>query len=82
MVHLLWPVYRTVLFIDKEIQLKYQGVAFTVTASILSSLFVALTLVPMLSSRFPSKTVGAVPRIPKASFPLLEKLSFERLKKK
>ncbi len=42
-------VFLPIIFIDKEIRLIYQGLAFTVTASLLASLLVALTIVPTLS---------------------------------
>lgn len=42
-------VFLPIIFIDKEIRLVYQGLAFTVTASLIASLFVALTIVPTLS---------------------------------
>jgi len=44
-------VFLPIIFIDKEIRLVYQGLAFTVTASLLASLLVALTIVPTLSSK-------------------------------
>lgn len=44
-------VFLPIIFIDKEIRLVYQGLAFTVTASLLASLFVALTIVPTLSAK-------------------------------
>jgi HAE1 family hydrophobic/amphiphilic exporter-1 len=45
-------VFLPILFIDKEIQLIYQGLAFTVTVTLFASLYVALALVPVLSNRF------------------------------
>ena len=42
-------VFLPIIFVDKEIRLIYQGLAFTVTASLLASLLVALTIVPTLS---------------------------------
>ncbi|MDD5672205.1 MAG: efflux RND transporter permease subunit, partial [Candidatus Omnitrophica bacterium] len=41
-------VFLPVVFIDKKIQLTYAGLAFTVTASLIASFFVAQMLVPML----------------------------------
>lgn len=46
-------VFLPIIFIDKEIQLLYQGLAFTVTAALIGSLFVSLMLVPMLASKLP-----------------------------
>jgi len=45
-------VFLPIIFIDKEIQLIYRGLAFTVTASLLVSLAVSLMVVPMLVHRF------------------------------
>ncbi|MBI4970720.1 MAG: efflux RND transporter permease subunit [Candidatus Omnitrophica bacterium] len=44
-------VFLPIIFIDKEIQLMYQGLAFTISTSLISSLFVAVMLIPMLLSR-------------------------------
>ncbi len=44
-------VFLPIIFIDKEIQLMYQGLAFTISTSLISSLFVAVMLVPMVLSR-------------------------------
>lgn len=41
-------VFLPMIFIDKEIRILYSGLALTVTFSILASLFVSLSLVPML----------------------------------
>jgi HAE1 family hydrophobic/amphiphilic exporter-1 len=49
-------VFLPIIFIDKEIRLVYEGLAFTVTASLLASLLVALTIVPTLSSRLTKTT--------------------------
>jgi len=43
-------VFLPIIFIDKEIQLLYQGLALTVTAAYLASLFISLMLVPMMMS--------------------------------
>jgi len=43
-------VFLPIIFIDKEIKAIYQGLAFTVTASLLASLFISLSIVPTLSS--------------------------------
>jgi len=54
-------VFLPMVFVGEEIKLLYGGVAWTVTFSLIVSLFVAITVVPLLSSRmrFP------VDRIPK-----------------
>ncbi len=44
-------VFLPFVFVNKEIRMLWSPLAMTVTYSLLSSLFVALTLVPMLSSR-------------------------------
>lgn len=50
-------VFLPIIFVNKEIQMLYSGLALTVTFSLLASLFVSLTLVPMLSSRFRLRVV-------------------------
>jgi len=50
-------VFLPMFFIKGETEILYSGVAWTVTFSLIVSLFVAVTLVPMLAAR--SKTVGA-----------------------
>ncbi|MFH1593592.1 MAG: efflux RND transporter permease subunit [Candidatus Omnitrophota bacterium] len=44
-------VFLPMIFVGKEMRLLYGGVAWTVTFSLVVSLFVALTVVPLLSSR-------------------------------
>ncbi|UCD55307.1 MAG: efflux RND transporter permease subunit [Candidatus Omnitrophota bacterium] len=44
-------VFLPMIFVGKEMKLLYGGVAWTVTFSLIVSLFVALTVVPLLSSR-------------------------------
>ena len=51
-------VFIPIIFIDKEIQLMYQGLAFTVSTSLMASLFVAVMLIPMLLSRMKIQDVG------------------------
>jgi len=46
-------VFLPIVFVNKEIRILYAGLAMTVTFSLLASLFVALTLVPMLAGRLP-----------------------------
>jgi HAE1 family hydrophobic/amphiphilic exporter-1 len=57
-------VFLPIIFIDKEIRLIYQGLAFTVTASLLASLLVALTIVPTLSSKLKARERAARSLIP------------------
>lgn len=45
-------VFLPVVFIDKNIQLMYQGFAFTVTFSLIASTFAAVMLVPVLLSEW------------------------------
>ncbi|MBI4398915.1 MAG: efflux RND transporter permease subunit [Candidatus Omnitrophica bacterium] len=63
-------VFFPILFIDKEIQLIYQGLAFTVSASLISSLFVAVMLVPMILSKiqFAPKTEKELEKIEHGKF--------------
>lgn len=44
-------VFLPIIFIDKEIQLIYQGLAFTTTISLLSALLISLGFVPMIASK-------------------------------
>jgi len=44
-------VFLPIIFVSKEIQLMYSGLAWTVTFSLVASLFIALTLIPLVSSR-------------------------------
>ncbi len=44
-------VFLPIVFINKQVEILYSGLALTVTFSLVASLFVALTLVPLLSSR-------------------------------
>lgn len=44
-------VFLPLVFVNKEIQLLYSGIGITVTFSLLVSLLVAISLVPMLASR-------------------------------
>lgn len=44
-------VFLPIVFINKQIQILYQGLALTVTYSLIASLFVSLTVVPLLISR-------------------------------
>ncbi len=46
-------VFLPIVFINKQVEILYSGLALTVTFSLVASLFVALTLVPLLSSRIP-----------------------------
>jgi len=46
-------VFLPIVFINKQVEILYSGLALTVIFSLVASLFVALTLVPLLSSRIP-----------------------------
>ncbi len=48
-------VFLPLVFVTKEIGMLYSGLAFTITYSLLASLFVSLTLVPLLASRLQDK---------------------------
>jgi len=50
-------VFLPVVFMNKQVEILYSGLALTVTFSLVASLFVALTLVPLLSSRIPLSPV-------------------------
>ncbi len=45
-------VFLPILFIDRRVQIRYSGLAFTVTFSLMASFFVASMLVPMLFHQF------------------------------
>ncbi len=49
-------VFLPIMFVDKEIQLVYQGFAFTVSIALSVSLIVAIMFVPMLLSKVKLKT--------------------------
>ncbi len=59
-------VFLPFVFVNKATRMLWSGLALTVTYSLLSSLFVALTLVPMMSDRIKSKPAPA--RIKKRLF--------------
>ncbi len=46
-------VFIPIMFINKQIQILYTGLALTVTYSLVCSFFVALTIIPMLAIRIP-----------------------------
>lgn len=46
-------VFIPIMFINKQIQILYTGLALTVTYSLICSFFVALTIIPMLAVRIP-----------------------------
>ncbi|MFH1782199.1 MAG: efflux RND transporter permease subunit [Candidatus Omnitrophota bacterium] len=54
-------VFLPFIFVNKETQMLWGGLALTVTFSLLSSLFVALTLVPMLSDKIKKMPVTLKP---------------------
>ncbi|MFH1478653.1 MAG: efflux RND transporter permease subunit [Candidatus Omnitrophota bacterium] len=59
-------VFLPFIFVNKETQMLWGGLALTVTFSLLSSLFVSLTIVPMLSDKI--KHPPKKPKKPKKSF--------------
>jgi len=46
-------VFLPIVFVNNEIRILYSGLAFTITYSLIISLFVALSFVPMLSGHLP-----------------------------
>lgn len=56
-------VFLPIVFINKQIQILYQGLALTITYSLIASLFTALSIVPMMASRGKAKTVQAKKKI-------------------
>jgi len=46
-------VFLPIVFMNKQVGILYSGLALTVTFSLIASLFVAVTIVPLLSSRIP-----------------------------
>ena len=46
-------VFLPIIFINKQVKILYSGLAFTITFSMLVSLFIALTIVPILAARLP-----------------------------
>jgi len=54
-------VFLPMVFVGKEIKLLYGGVAWTVTFSLIISLFVAITVVPLLTSRV-RFSIGDIPK--------------------
>ncbi|MCX5657898.1 MAG: efflux RND transporter permease subunit, partial [Candidatus Omnitrophica bacterium] len=51
-------VFLPIIFINKEIRLLYTGLALTVVFSLMASLYVALSIVPLLTSRMRMRQVG------------------------
>lgn len=47
-------VFLPIVFVSKDIRILYLGLALTVTFSLIASLFVSLTIVPMLSAHLPN----------------------------
>jgi len=52
-------VFVPFFILSKQLQLLYSGMAITITLSLLSSLYVALTTVPYLANRFKDQLMGA-----------------------
>ncbi len=46
-------VFLPIVFISKQVQILYSGLAYTLTFAIVISLFIAITLVPIMASRIP-----------------------------
>lgn len=46
-------VFLPIVFINKQVKILYSGLAFTITFSMIISLFVALTIVPIMAARLP-----------------------------
>ena len=55
-------VFLPIVFVNQEIRLLYQGLAFTITYSLLTSLLVALTGVPLLAARVAAPAAPASKR--------------------
>lgn len=51
-------VFLPIVYVNKEIRILYSGIALTVTFSLLTSLVVAVTLVPVMFSKMESKDVS------------------------
>jgi len=78
-------VFLPIVFVNKEIRILYAGLAMTVTFSLLASLFVSLTLVPMLAARLPGgkkkKAKGSTFETQDEASPKLKKLPVRPLQK-
>ena len=62
-------VFLPIVFVNQEIQILYKGLALTITYSLLASLLVALTAVPLLAVRLPvgsPSRPSAMPALPPA----------------
>lgn len=46
-------VFLPIVFINKQVKILYSGLAFTITFSMVTALFIALTLVPLMAGRLP-----------------------------
>jgi len=68
-------VFLPIVFINKEIRLLYTGLSLTVVFSLLASLFVALSFIPLLASRLVMRPFIKRDKIPKT------RLYFIKLKK-
>ncbi len=79
-------VFLPIVFVSKDIRILYSGLAFTVAYSLLASLFVAISLVPMLSARLPSLRRSDLPAANKDTFAAgggsYDKVSKKRPKRK
>ncbi|MDA7857861.1 efflux RND transporter permease subunit [bacterium] len=61
-------VFIPITFINKQVKILYSGLALTVTFSLLASLFVSLSLVPLLTSRIKIKLPGRKGQLFKIQF--------------
>ncbi len=69
-------VFLPFVFVNKATRMLWSGLALTVTYSLLSSLFVALTLIPMMSDRM--KRIYTRPQRPKK--PMFQRYKFWNIK--
>ncbi len=56
-------VFLPLIFINKQVRILYSGVALTVAFALLSSLFVSLTVVPLLASRIAETRRSVIGRV-------------------
>lgn len=57
-------VFLPIVFVNKEIRILYSGLALTVTFSLVTSLFVAISLVPMMSATMSRRFVSSGVKVP------------------
>ncbi|MCM8779272.1 MAG: efflux RND transporter permease subunit [Candidatus Omnitrophica bacterium] len=71
-------VFLPIVFVNKEIRLLYVGLSLTVVFSLLASLFVALSFIPLLGSRLQMKQYKKTSRIPRTRLFYLKVRKFYR----